>query len=245
MAYRRRRGRRKYGRRKFKRRVGFKRFSRRRRNGRNRLSSARQGFALKDAQYVKLKYWTYYYDYVDTTIGVRNYYYRGNSPYDPDASGVGAQPNYWDNYAALYSRYKCYGSKIQIWPRVSNDSSTYAPVILCITPKRDAVTTEAWDDVMGNPYTTMKVPPNKYAGYSCKIKNYMSTAKIFGVTKRSEFSDADFSADVTTNPANQFYWQVKISSYDGGTVSSSIEYAGPVCITYYVKFYRRNVEDRS
>lgn len=47
-----------------------------------------------------------------TSGGIATLVYRMNGPFDPDATGVGHQPMYWDRYAAIYQSYRVLGSRL-------------------------------------------------------------------------------------------------------------------------------------
>jgi len=42
---------------------------------------------------------------LSSSAGVAAYSYSGNSAYDPDITGGGGQPYYWDRYSGIYTKY--------------------------------------------------------------------------------------------------------------------------------------------
>lgn len=63
---------------------------------------------------------------VSTSGGNSTYIYRMNGAFDPDLTGIGHQPMFWDNFSAVYQNYRVLGSRITIeWaPALYNDDST-------------------------------------------------------------------------------------------------------------------------
>jgi len=56
------------------------------------------------------------------STGTASYVYSANSAVDPDPTGLGHQPYYFDRYAGLYDRYVVLNSRIKITTSV--DTST-------------------------------------------------------------------------------------------------------------------------
>jgi len=73
--------------------------------------------------------------YTDTIImtstagAITDYQFRLNSLFDPDFTGTGHQPMYFDQYAALYNHYTVIGAKLTA-RFVSYESNT-CPIIVC------------------------------------------------------------------------------------------------------------------
>jgi len=57
-----------------------------------------------------------YSDVIAITPGgvIGQYTFRGNSCFDPDYTNTGHQPQYFDQMAILYTRYRVYGSRITV-----------------------------------------------------------------------------------------------------------------------------------
>jgi len=158
---------------------------------------------------------------------------RGNSVYDPDLSGIGAQPNGLDEIMAFYTRYRVNASKIVCMTNTlgtSNASSTYAlalhPYDASVSPTLSNVS-----DLAGNPYTRFVISGNVNVR-PLRVKHYMATRKIFG---RKTFDD-NFSGTDSSNPTNQWLWALYVQALDRLT---NITVYANIVITYYVSFYER------
>lgn len=240
MAYGRRFKRRKLGRRRFKR-FGKRRFFRGRgRRTRGRPSIAKQTRIIKDATIVKLVFVQPFAQSLNTSTGTADWYIRGNSVYDPQYTLGGAQPTGFDQWSQFYNNYKVYGSRAEISARTT-DAGGYNDVLLMTLTPQLAISANSWDDAIENPYCKLKMLPNVYSGWPFKMKNYMSTAKLFGISSKRDFSDAAFAATTSNNPANEWYWQFKVSTTLGTPTTDTVDISGYLKITYYVKFFGRKL----
>lgn len=232
-----------YGRRRFR---FKKRRSRRRsrpfrrsRRGNKRSSVSRLKYLIPDRLFVKLRY-RQRITLASTTGATAFNIFRGNSPYDADESGTGAQPPGFDNYAAMYERYRVMGSKIAVTfcsVQTTAPTQTYEVGILA---RPDNTAPATMDAVAGNPYASLGLltPGNG----KVRKKMYMSTAKILGLTKQAVKANENLSSAVTTNPATTWEWFVYSQPADRASTATSIAF---VCITYYVEFYKREYFDMS
>lgn len=154
--------------------------------------------------------------------------FRGNSPYDPDQTGVGVQPHGWDEFAALYDKYRVYASAIEC--RFSTITpTTTMPKIRCFLLANDSasITNTLADDFTARPDTQECWFNNLKPGV---LKMYRTTADIYPDYEH----DNDFSAAVTTNPTKQWYWRVCCDTLEDGAGASITM---NVKISYYIEFF--------
>jgi len=64
--------------------------------------------------------------------GIAFYEWSGNSAYDPDFTGIGIQPYYYDRYSALYTKYVVLGSTMNIKFQV--DTGTNQGITMAMFP---------------------------------------------------------------------------------------------------------------
>lgn len=163
--------------------------------------------------------------------------FRGNSPFDPDFTGVGTSAIGFSTYASMYTYYRCYGSRIRVqWCNVGASAATQViQVGVSASPTVSPGYTNM-DQLMENPYGVVKI----FAfGTNVPVtKMYMSTAKIEGVHKKAVATDDTYASLTTTNPAQPWYWNLITQSADQVSSSTAIAF---VTITYYCEFYGRQV----
>lgn len=216
-----------------------KRFNRKRYHSRiNRsLTTRMKGQGLSDSMFVKLTYC----DDVAITGGVlayMSYIYRGNSLYDPDLTGVGHQPLYFDQYINLYARYRVLGSKIQIDVINSNGGSA---LFYVVEPNTDisSITDIATLYEQARSGAPKIVPIAQRV--ASRMKKYASTRKIMGLVKSQVFDD-DFAGTSGSNPIQLWYWNLLFASTDQTTVPSG---RFIIKITYFCQFYDRVFQTQS
>ena len=160
--------------------------------------------------------------------------FRGASLFDPDLSGAGAQPMWFDQYAAIYGFYRVFGSSIKVDP--IPPASGYESIDCWLIPSASQ------SSFVGIPHDTLTEQPYarfkrmQLATRSPMLKAYMATAKLYGDVKARLKYDTSYESAVTTSPSNGFYWHVGIAPSDQSSTGSA---AVHVTITYYVEFNAR------
>lgn len=132
-----------------------------------------------------------------TTGGGLGYRYRFscNGMYDPDKTGTGHQPLFFDQMADLYNHYTVVGSKIEV--RFISANSTTVPIDVVISKDDDQTTalttiTEAREQ---SGAVSGIVPPGNDTVVS--LSNTWSAKKTFG---GDPLSRKEVSGDATANP---------------------------------------------
>lgn len=70
-----------------------------------------------------------------------------------------------------------------------------------------------------------------------RMKNYMSTAKIFGLKNKLMLEDGQFDGFPTVEPARPWFWHIYMTSFDG---TATVVKLMRIQITYYIEFFTRN-----
>ena len=185
--------------------------------------------------------------------GANSWAFSFNSLFDPDVTGTGNQPMYFDNYSAIYERYKVSFAKIKatvvnhsvntaVWNGsavVSQPNYSYKLAIIRDIDAADVpssmnnlltqnATNVKWRYVAPQltgklPSLSMKCAPHKTAGVS--------------------YDDDTISAVTTSvNPQRNVKGVICITSADGNTNPPNVFL--DVSITYYVKFFdRKNIQN--
>jgi len=162
--------------------------------------------------------------------------YRGNSAFDPDQTGAGGQPMAYDNYAGLYQYYTVLASGIEVIADVNNTG--VRNVTIGITPCNVSTGfgTTGQELAMEQPYSKFKQLLMGSDGTGqATLKHYMCTNKIFGVKRAAIEIEDGYSAAVSTNPSNSWYWHVWNFVPGGATQSLIVQ----VVLTYYCVFEQR------
>lgn len=194
-------------------------------------SIIRQPSGTADSLYVKLRYTQT--DSFTTTGGISVYnVYHGNSIYDPNYTGGGTQPYFFDQWATLYGKYTVVGSSIR--SRMFNNGAVAMPLEVTVVPSTDGTGYGSQLLISEQPYATNK--QGQVSTVAPIIKKYMSTAKILGIHRSQVYDDPACSAAVTTDPATPWFWHVFASPMDNSTTMTILV---RTTLTYYVRFFRR------
>lgn len=86
------------------------------------LSFVNFGYGFPEKAMVTHKYYEQFN--LNSALGsLTSYQYRANGMYDPNVTGTGHQPQYFDQLSLIYNHYHVVGSKITIMPTGNLDSS--------------------------------------------------------------------------------------------------------------------------
>lgn len=163
--------------------------------------------------------------------GTLVYSINANNLYNPSSSGH--QPRDFDQFAAIYARYRVYGCKVQTTTVGSNSSTMVLGMVsLTATPSNSTA-----------PNTTtglMESRMTKYKMFSADDKKvrldaYWPIWKIEGMPKSHVAVDDLFSSLVSTGPSVTPSIQVAISSADGTSTDALVV----IKTTYYCVFSGR------
>jgi len=164
------------------------------------------------------------------TSGILNYYiFSCNGCYDPNITGTGHQPLYFDKLASIYNHYTVLSSKIRvdIIPAAS-PTGPYTSALTAALFKDD----DTSPSIAGNITTAMERPEAKWitmqgntsdAKYS--LYNYWSARTTFG---EAPTANDDLQGNFNNNPVEQTYYVIAASDTSAVTstltLSVSIEY---------------------
>lgn len=182
--------------------------------------------------------------------GTNVWQFSGNNLYDPDTTGFGHQPMYFDNLMAVYQRYRV--NFAQICVTVVNHSvntATYNGTSVTTTPNyaykmfisRDAtsnVTNEYPADMNtfieeGGSNIKWRFVAPSLNGKLPKLKHSLSPHRL----ANCGFRDEDLSGTSTTGPARFVYFYIGVTSADGVTNPPAVSLN--VRIRYFCEFYDR------
>jgi len=148
--------------------------------------------------------------------GILNTYnWRANGMYDPNATGLGHQPMYFDQMSTLYDHYTVIGSKITI--KVIKADTITIPTTIGIFVNDDATVTPTTNGLLENSLATHKVLVGQNSGGACFLTRKWSAKKYFG---GSVLANVNLSGTPSNDPAEQSIFTVFIDSTPVATASS-------------------------
>lgn len=160
--------------------------------------------------------------------------WRINNIYDPDLTGVGGQPYYFDQYINMYQHYKVYGMKLEWRFTCVNSASGYQPIIVAVPIYGSTFWGTDYITAMEKKGAVWRTPVS--GQNSVTIKKYYSCADIVGLTKKDYATNLAFQGENAATPpaaGNQCYLNLIVQNTDA---LASCSFSSVVRLTYYVRF---------
>lgn len=234
------------GRTNYNKRHQYQRFTYR---GRRRPMAGRRAYTARsvpppvtsDVMYGQLKYNHNTSDNSVFPVAIPiSYQWRGNSCYDPDVfTGLGqTQPLGFDQWMKLYEKCHVLGSKCTV--RITNKTGAACQYAL-YPSKVSSAASGQYKGLREIPYS--KTATSGLRGHNgnerIEISNYMSTAKMYCISKQEVKDKEVYGHTDAANPTNQWYWILTTAAFDLSNIL--YEYTVDVEIIYYVMFKERRV----
>ncbi len=164
--------------------------------------------------------------------------YRLNGMFDPDYSGAGIQPTYYDQMSALYSKYRVYRASVVV--ELSNETEETTSVF--VTPSIANASLTSLAAMCTQRYAVTVTLGPKSGGFGIKrITRTFDIAKVWGVDQRTLHSEDDFAALTSGNPNNVVYlW---LGGRTLGSTATIIRYT--VKIIFHCDFHMPIIMDAS
>lgn len=195
-----------------------------------------KGFGFPDEMTTHLKY-----NQTLAWSAVSFYYqFRGNSVFDPDYTGGGNQPNFYDNLNVVYGKYKVMSSTITV--SFQNLSATIPARVLVMASDIVTLPTNSLNAAGNNNASLKHLGVLNGAGTIQTITKTMSTAKINGKDQKHIKDSDQYESLVTASPADAWFWNIMVDSYDFANVTTGYM---DVKITYTVRFTDRFLQNLS
>lgn len=165
--------------------------------------------------------------------------FRANSLFDPDQSGVGHQPRYFDSLCgpdgstAPYHNYRVHACKVKltIWQLV--ESSNAAAGLIAIIPRQDtASTVDSFDEMSERAYSKTKAVGTYMAKAVYNMKHYIKNKVLLG---HRDLQDVDECAGTyAASPSEQVLVDIVICAADNATTLGAYF---TIQLTYFTEFY--------
>jgi len=189
-------------------------------NGRGRRKDTQQDSTYKIAKFLDFKGYGFpdryacklkYVQKLSFTGSVTpsNQVFRLDSLYDPDLSGIGHQPRYFDQIAGLYNQYlvtRC-DWKLEFVNANSN------AVTIGVAASDTSIATLPPDELCELNYSKSKVLGLSTGASVCTIRGGISLSELHGQPNRD--SDPDMYAIVSASPQETSYLTIGVNSLDG------------------------------
>lgn len=179
------------------------------------------------------------YSYFKTlnAIGGLDDVIRANSAFDPEFAVGGGQPIGFDQWSALYRRYRVLACKIDA--QFQNKGASASAFVVPMNTSSSLVTGQQIVEQQGSK-RKMLTPSNN--GNAEKIVYYKDTASMRGCTRDAVRSEIFYSALTSGNPTTEWYFHI-----GGYTVNplDTLNIDVDVLVTYYIEFFDRETLIRS
>ena len=206
-----------------------KRYGKRKAKYQKAVITRMKGAGFADTLFVKLNY----VESLNLSNGTPRvqYTFRGNSLFDPDYSGGGHQPMYFDQYAGIYNKYRVVGSAIRV---EAINAQGLSGCYFMMFPNTDIATLTSIPLALEQSRArAANIMPIAGGGPAARYKQYCSTRKACGLLKGEAYDDT-LSATIGNNPAQVWYWNLFWETTDS---ASNVTINALVKITYYVQFF--------
>lgn len=168
-----------------------------------------------------------YHETVNLTVAagvVGIYNFSCNGMFDPNITGTGHQPLYYDQMTALYDHYTVIGSKMRV--KLVQALGNQPAVRIATYINDDATVTPARIDTLGEQSSGKQflIPPASVDSYT--LTNSWSAKKTFG---GSVLGNDNLQGTSGTNPTEQSYYTIAFQAADEST---TVTMFAEVDITY-------------
>lgn len=224
----------------------FRRSTRARRSTRRTVRSYRRKYgrrrrtvrrAMPIRKLVKMRFATWFIGDPDIVSPFKQYSFRANSVYDPDATGIGDQPYSYDQWSTFYPTWSVIGSKITV-KLLSTSGSVEIPSIIGVSLSNSATPPTGWsqDNLLEQPNVSWRLIPGIGISNPLSCSMRYSPKKWWGIGKITD--NDELWGSTNSNPSYQTFFNVFVAAVDGS--SNVTPLYGMVTIDYLVLFRNPN-----
>jgi hypothetical protein len=173
---------------------------------------------------------------LESAAGVgASYFWRLNSVFDPDQSGVGTTATGYSTWSALFLNYKVMRTTVRIRTGISGATGGMAQVTFAPVPRQAVVPASPtlWRSIKGGVSTLLT--PIAVVGRNLYVhQQTYDLARVACVTKSQYANDMDFSGAVGSNPAREMFFMLGVQGV-GGSAAANCLYS--IDITYCCEWF--------
>lgn len=159
------------------------------------------------------------------------HFFRSNSLFDPDITLTGHQPRFFDQFAAMYDKYRVLGSKIE-FEGIVETAGAGAKIFICPLHHIGPSYTN-WNAAQEQKKNSSILATNQR---KFKISRYMSVHAMNMVKASIVQNDVEYAAGMGGNPLIVPQWQIAVAGLDA--TAGTVNVVGRVTVTYYTKIYQ-------
>lgn len=177
---------------------------------------------LPDVTLIKMVY----SDYRTLTASVNqaNYVYKFNSCFDPDFTGVGGQPDGFDQWKTLYQQYRVMACDVQV-----HAAALAGAALVTLTPSVVSTVSSSAEENIG--LRRARGALTNVSGQVAKLNSLFRVGDIFGVPDTSVLDNDNYASSITGSPSSATYARIECE-----TSGASDAVAIWVTLTMYVRF---------
>lgn len=164
------------------------------------------------------------------------YVWRCNGPYDPNYTGVGHQPMFWDMYAGLYNHCVVSSAKMSVKVWGENNATTYGSIV-AVKLDDDGTSSQNVGSILEqrDPYVKWAMMKTNSGG-SNNIANLSHSFNARTFFNCKDVGDKDSIGALTnTTPSEQAYWVLLWQHIDASTTFTG-NLKGVITIDYVCEF---------
>jgi len=144
-----------------------------------------------------------YSDVLTISGAAQQYTFRANSLFDPDLTSTGHQPMYYDQYIAVYEKYRVHATTIRIRAVTKAD-----PFQIVIMPSSTVPTITSAAQALETPRAVASDIITQFEPVT--FQTTMKTETILGL-RGGQIWDTDFSGLFNTNPSDLWYFSLYLN----------------------------------
>lgn len=217
--------------------------SRTRKGGKNNSFSSRQSQlgGYPDKMRIRLCYTTFH-SKSNVSVTGTDQVFSANGCFDPDITGAGSQPANFDDWSAVYLRYRVYGSSIDVIFQTPGSATGTGMMLVSLAARHTStarVTITDQLDATAQPFSKDMVINGGTASTSTaslRLSMSSTTSAFLGYKTVAIDTDDTLQAQTSANPSHQWYWHIMCSMCDQAS-TGTLWYR--TRIVYDVEFFDR------